>query len=558
MNAAAADRRCSHIPARRWAGWAVACAFYFFDVFARLTVDVVTSTLQKEFGVGAAVVSTSFSSSFFYAYAAMQLPIGWLLDVLGPRRTLALCSLLSAGGMVGFGLSHSVLAGTVCRVLTGVGCGGGWLTTIKVCRTNFGLGGKLSDSMVGVSNMIGGIGGLASQGPMSALVGAVGWRYAFIIGAAFPAVLFFLALVFVVDTPIWEDEQDEQGDADASARKLLAAADGSVSSGSGEGYSPQAVALSDPLLQQQQQQGGEDAGAAGAGAAGAAAASGGRSGDTITTTATAPSPNAAQPTRFRTIVTSGRMWLLAGYLAGTDSPFECFAGLWGVACLTEGQGWKAPSPATATTALALTATVCQFLGGPVSSIWASFRGRMAWLTGLALCGLVSIGPFLSGSPALPVALVGTAIGLQGISVGSATVVWAAISSDPLCDGVGSSGLVSGAVNTFCIACDALVQTLVGVVLDVYWEGKFNAKGERVYSSVAFGRAFIILAVAFFCGAACSAAAWIKDLPKPAGAESEEDGGGGADDDGGSKNGRDAAKKSGASRGEYVAPAPGQV
>jgi hypothetical protein len=30
----------------RWAGWAVAASFYLFDVFLRLTVDVVTSKVR--------------------------------------------------------------------------------------------------------------------------------------------------------------------------------------------------------------------------------------------------------------------------------------------------------------------------------------------------------------------------------------------------------------------------------------------------------------------------------------------------------------------------------
>ena len=88
--------------------------------------------------------------------------------------------------------------------------------------------------------------------------------------------------------------------------------------------------------------------------------------------------------------------------------------------------------------------------------------------------------------------------LLGLSVGSATVVWTVISSDPLCDGLDSSGLLSGAVNTLCIFADALVQTLVGVILDANWDGHSYMPADRAgdaptkrFSPSAFGKAFAL-------------------------------------------------------------------
>ena len=129
---------------RRWLGWGVVSLYYLVDVFARLQVNVFTADLQRDFNVDALTVSESFGSSFFYAYAAMQLPIGYLLDTLGPRRTLALCCSLTAVGQICFSFAQTPGAGSLARGLTGVGCGAGWISTIKVTRMSFGTDGTLA------------------------------------------------------------------------------------------------------------------------------------------------------------------------------------------------------------------------------------------------------------------------------------------------------------------------------------------------------------------------------------------------------------------------------
>ena len=63
-------------------------------------MDVTVGDLESEFNITASAVTSYFSSSFFYAYAAVQLPVGIGLDFLGPRFTLAGASLLCALGFV--------------------------------------------------------------------------------------------------------------------------------------------------------------------------------------------------------------------------------------------------------------------------------------------------------------------------------------------------------------------------------------------------------------------------------------------------------------------------
>ena len=201
-SAISSELRWNQVPPRRYAGWAVAASFFIFDVFIRMATGVVTPTLQAEFDVSAAVVSTAFGGVFFYGYGAGQLPAGTLLDRLGPKRTYILGGLLAAMGCFLFAVARSVLVGTVGRALTGVGCAVAWIGCVKVVRLNFGAQGKLSDMMIGVSNTLGSIGGLASQAPMNAMVDSVGWRRSFMLAALAPLCLLVLAMLFIDDLPV--------------------------------------------------------------------------------------------------------------------------------------------------------------------------------------------------------------------------------------------------------------------------------------------------------------------------------------------------------------------
>lgn len=206
-------------------------AFYLFDVFARLSVGVVTTTLQTEFHMAADEVSLVFGSSFFYAYAAMQvrlqlcwqlkppppcthlltllllivhpivqLPWGFLMDGLGPRFSVAAACFLAAGGTALTGMAHSSGVGLLARIMTGAGCGGAWLGFIKVNRLEFRLYPRLSGSLLGLATCLGGVGALGSQKPFAAMVTAFGWRQAYIVSAALPFVLGICAMLLIRNT----------------------------------------------------------------------------------------------------------------------------------------------------------------------------------------------------------------------------------------------------------------------------------------------------------------------------------------------------------------------
>ena len=208
---------------------------------------------------------------------------------------------------------------------------------------------------------------------------------------------------------------------------------------------------------------------------------------------------------LRRIALAPRLWLFALVLTGQDAPFEAFEGVWGVSYLSQAVGMSSSKAALFTSALAVLAAASQLSSGPICAVVKRHRQRSVLIIVLGLLGVAGFVPFVLGLPSLADAVVGTSVVLLGLSGGITSIAWVLISSDPLCNGLADSGLVSGFVNTIVMGVDAVVQSLVGVIMDVSWDGEYASDDdgggsddddgrEREYGAGAYGGAFLLCAV----------------------------------------------------------------
>lgn len=70
---------------------------YVLSQFYRAFLAVLSSTLQAELGASAGDLAIS-SGMWFVSFAAVQVPVGWALDNIGPKRTAAILLALGGGG----------------------------------------------------------------------------------------------------------------------------------------------------------------------------------------------------------------------------------------------------------------------------------------------------------------------------------------------------------------------------------------------------------------------------------------------------------------------------
>ncbi|MSP48430.1 MAG: MFS transporter [Alphaproteobacteria bacterium] len=168
-------------------------AGYVMTWLLRSVNAVVAPDLVRELGLTASGLGL-LTSAYFFTYAAMQLPVGLLLDRYGPRRTQAGLFVFTAFGCLGFALAEDELTLTLSRALIGLGLAGGlmagfktvalWLPRDKVPMGN------------GCYMAVGALGAILAATPTSLLVQAIGWRPTFaLLGAVMLAVAAAIHLI---------------------------------------------------------------------------------------------------------------------------------------------------------------------------------------------------------------------------------------------------------------------------------------------------------------------------------------------------------------------------
>lgn len=161
----------------RWLIFFVIANIYFFVWLHRVSVTVIAPDLISAFAADATALGI-MSSSYFYLYAAVQPPVGFLADTLGPRRVITLFTLVACAGALIFGSASNLAIATVGRALIGAGVGGVFVPALKTFSKWYRP--NEFTSMTGILLAVGGLGGLSGSLPLTYLVIHLGWRFSFV------------------------------------------------------------------------------------------------------------------------------------------------------------------------------------------------------------------------------------------------------------------------------------------------------------------------------------------------------------------------------------------
>ncbi|MEL7125271.1 MAG: MFS transporter [Pseudomonadota bacterium] len=170
---------------------------YVLSQFFRAFLAVLTAPLQDSLGVGPDVLATA-SGIWFLSFAAMQIPVGWALDTIGPRRTAGWLFLVGGGGGAAlFAVAQGPLYIHAAMLLIGVGCSPVLMASFYIFAREFDPAkfATLAALMIG----IGTIGNLISSYPMALAAETVGWRNAMWALATVSGVIAFGCLITIRD-----------------------------------------------------------------------------------------------------------------------------------------------------------------------------------------------------------------------------------------------------------------------------------------------------------------------------------------------------------------------
>ena len=168
-----------------WLILAVGMLAYFSAVAQRTSFGVASVEAADRFQTAAAGLSL-FSMMQVLVYAALQVPVGVLVDRFGPRVLITVGAVAMVAGQLQLAAAQSVAEGVVGRILVGAGDAATFVCVMRLLPVWFSpLRVPMLSQVVG---MTGNLGQLFSVIPFAALLHSAGWVPSFVVMACIAAV----------------------------------------------------------------------------------------------------------------------------------------------------------------------------------------------------------------------------------------------------------------------------------------------------------------------------------------------------------------------------------
>ena len=172
---------------------------YVLSQFYRAFLAVLAPELGADLGTTADGLARA-SGLWFLAFALAQLPVGWALDHIGPRRTTAaLLGVLGGGGALVFAAAQGPAWIPVAMVLLGLGCSPVLMASYLILARVYPA--AVFATMAGAILGAGSLGNIAAAWPLTLAAEALGWRGAMVLLAAVTALVALAIWRFVEDPP---------------------------------------------------------------------------------------------------------------------------------------------------------------------------------------------------------------------------------------------------------------------------------------------------------------------------------------------------------------------
>lgn len=146
-------------------------------MFLRVSTGVIAPELIGDLSLTASSLGF-LGGAFFYSFAFMQIPMGPLLDLVGPRAVMTLFVLIGAAGSFLFAASNSFFLACSGRILMGIGMASVLMGSFKVFTLQFPA--NRFATIAGLIITVGTLGNVIAASPLAWLSAVIGWRQAFV------------------------------------------------------------------------------------------------------------------------------------------------------------------------------------------------------------------------------------------------------------------------------------------------------------------------------------------------------------------------------------------
>ncbi|MCK0140882.1 MFS transporter [Aliiroseovarius sp. F20344] len=174
-------------------------AAYVLSQFYRAFLAVMTPALKLDLGATPEDLARA-SGAWFLVFALMQIPVGWALDNIGPRKVAAgLLAVGGAGGAAVFAMASSPDHILYAMILIGIGCSPVLMASYFIFARMYSP--KVFGTLAGMVIGIGSLGNIAGALPMALAVEQFGWRACLWALAAVTLIVAALIMIAVDNPP---------------------------------------------------------------------------------------------------------------------------------------------------------------------------------------------------------------------------------------------------------------------------------------------------------------------------------------------------------------------
>jgi sugar phosphate permease len=169
---------------------AILSALLVLSMFYRVSNAVMAPNLMQDLDLNAETLGI-IGGAFFYSFAFLQIPMGPMLDHIGPRVVVTFFALIGALGAFLFALGESFVIAFLGRTLIGAGMASVMMGSLKVLALRFPP--EKFATLMGIILTIGALGNILATSPLAYLTSTIGWRMTFVLaGTVTGALAFFV------------------------------------------------------------------------------------------------------------------------------------------------------------------------------------------------------------------------------------------------------------------------------------------------------------------------------------------------------------------------------
>ena len=178
-----------------WGMWFVISIFYAYQYVLRVMPNIMMNDIMQQYAVDSAMFG-QFSGIYYIGYSLMHIPLGILLDRIGPKKVIPVCMAMTALGMLPILFTNVWMYPMMGRALIGMGSSAAILGAFKIIRCAFPE--DQFTRMLSLCVSVGLVGAMYGGAPVKYMCAAMGYQTVITIFAAIGACL---AIVTYFITP---------------------------------------------------------------------------------------------------------------------------------------------------------------------------------------------------------------------------------------------------------------------------------------------------------------------------------------------------------------------